>query len=187
MKTSAEKKQNKNNTPCFLWSWGCLKATWKIPWIFLQEAKWLFAAAARTESSCYVAGGRQHRQDGVTRRGDTSSSLLLPPSPSPPPGFDGSTVKGRAPSAVIFPFSWGAWQPLLLNSNALSFKIGNSNTLNMQMGGICKPVTQSRRGSTGTFGSRKAWMHKMQDILLMICFYLFSKTNVKEFKGWINS
>jgi len=30
-------------------------------------------------------------------------------------------------------------------------------------------------------------MHKMQDILVMICFYLFSKANVKEFKGRINS
>lgn len=43
------------------------------------------------------------------------------------------------------------------------------------------------KASTGAFRPRKAQMYKMKDMLLMICFYLFSKTSVKEFKVWIHS
>lgn len=99
-------------------------------------------------------------------------------------------VRGRSPSAAISSFSLGACQPLVLDQNAFSFTLWDSDPsmhTSEQGGGTYKPITHSWRASTGAFRPRKAQMHKMKDMLLMICFYLFSKTSVKEFKVWIHS
>lgn len=115
------------------WSRGCLNASWKMPWIFLPGADGCSPCPlgavqpelAEPGGCCQVERGNELLSAPPSL---TSTSLL------PLPGQQRG-VKGGAPSAAVFSFSLGAWQPLLLDQNAFSFRLWDSNALNAHLRG----------------------------------------------------
>lgn len=133
--------------PMFSLGLRMFKSNPKNPLNFSTKSKRPFAGSCRQHGGLLLRGWEQAARGGCCWAAKGNELLTAPASRTstslPPLTAQRWGVKGRAPSTVIFPFSLGAWQPLLLDSNAFSFQLGHSNILNMRRGSIYKPVTQS--------------------------------------------